>query len=251
MATEIRVAFLRFGLFLLILFNLWTLVGCHGDTRSFPSSAFPSGPTIQRLVVIGFQPAISNGERPELVRNPVTGTSFMSWPVSEDVTDWLTDQLFEMLAKDKKTYLIPPGQARGVVHSILMSDTKLGIHPLEMIQNVGKAFGADAVLIGQVYRWQDRVGTDYGIEKPASVAFDLSLVRPSDGGILWRRNYDKTQKSLFENLFDLDTYIQSGGRWLTAKELADFGIKRLLAEMPLPPAEKQGKDEGRADYSGD
>lgn len=242
MATAARVAFRRVGFSLLILVGLWCLVGCQNGRRSPASTPSASGPTLQRVVVIGFQPAISNGEEPGLVRNPITGTSFMSWPVSKDVTDRLTDQLFDMLAKEKKAYFIPPGQARGVVQSILMSNTRIGIPPIEMIKEVGKTLEADAVLIGEVYRWQDRVGADYGIEKPASVAFDLSLVRSSDGGILWRGNYDKTQKSLMEDLFDLDTYLQSGGRWLTAEQLADFGIKRLVSDMPLPPAEHEEKE---------
>jgi len=242
MVTAARVAFREVGFFLLILAGLWCLVGCQSGRRSIASSPSASGPTIQRLVVIGFQPAISNGDEPELVRNPVTGTSFMSWPVSKDVADRLTDQLFEMLTKEKKAFFIPPGQARGVVQSILMSNTRIGIHPIEMIKDVGMTLEADAVLVGEVYRWQDRVGTDYGIEKPASVAFDLSLVRSSDGGILWRSNYDKTQKSLMEDLLDLDTYVRSGGRWLTAEELADFGIKRLVSDMPLPPIEHEGKE---------
>jgi len=240
MAANVRVTCSRCGLSLLTLFTLLILAGCHGDRGSPPSTQPPSRPIIQTLVVVGFRAAITNGEGPELVRNPITGTSFMSWPVPENVVDWLTDQLFEMLAQDKGRHLVPPGQAQGVVESIMHSDTKLGIHPLEMIQDVGKAFGADAVLIGQLYRWQDRVGTDYGVETPASIAFDVSLVRPSDGAILWRGNYDKTQKSLFENLFDLKTYVRSGGRWLTARELAGFGLERLLAEMPGAPAE--GKD---------
>lgn len=242
MATNVRVTSSRCVLSLLTLFTLLAFAGCHGDRRSPPSPQSLSGPTIQTLVVVGFRAAISNGEGPELVRNPVTGTSFMSWPVPREVVDWMTDQLFEMLAQDKGRHLIPPGQAQGVLESIMASDTKLGIHPLEMIQNVGKTLGADAVVIGHVYRWQERLGTDYGIERPASVAFDFSLVRPSDGAILWRGNYDKTQRSLFENLFDLNTYIKSGGRWLTARELAGFGLERLLAEMPGAPAETQGKD---------
>lgn len=240
MAANVRGTCSRCRLSLLTLFTLLILAGCHGDRRSPLPTQPPSRPIIQRLVVVGFQAPITNGERPELVRNPITGTSFMSWPVPEDVVDWLTDQLFEMLTQNKGRHLIPPGQAQGVVESIMQSDAKLGIHPIEMIQDIGKAFGADAVLIGQAYRWQERVGTDYGVETPASVAFDISLVRPSDGAILWRSNYDKTQKSLFENLFDLDTYVKSGGRWLTARELAGFGLERLLAEMP--GAQAEGKD---------
>ena len=242
MAASVRVTCSPNRLPLLTLFILLSLAGCQGDRRSPPSPQSPSRPIIQTLVVVGFRAPISNGKEPELVRNPITGTSFMSWPVPEEVVDDLTDQLFETLARNRDRHLIPPGQAQGVIESIMGSDTKLGIHPLEMIQDVGKAFDADAVLVGQVYRWQDRVGTDYGIERAASVAFDLSLIRPSDGAILWRGNYDKTQKSLFENLFDLNTYIKSGGRWLTASELAGFGLEQLLSKMPGVPAEARGKD---------
>jgi hypothetical protein len=242
MATNLRVTCLRYGLPLLSLFTLLAIAGCQSDKRLNLSSQSLSGSAMQTVVVVGFRAAITNAEAPELVRNPITGTSFMSWPVPEEVVDWLTGQLFERLIQDKNRHFIPPGQAQGVVESIMESDTKLGIHPMEMIRQVGNTFEADAVLIGHVYRWQERVGTDYGVETPASVAFDISLVRPSDGAILWRGNYGKSQKSLFENLFDLDTYVKSDGRWLTARELSEFGLEHLLGAMPGAPAEAKGKD---------
>jgi len=250
MPCDALFSFFRCRWALLIVCISWSLAGCHSDGHAPLSSPYASSPSLQRLVVVGFEPALSNGKGPELVRNPITATSFLSWPVSEEVANRLTARLFEMLAKKTKAYLIPPAQARGVVQSILMSNSKIGIHPFELLKEICTAFEADAALIGQVYRWQDRVGTDYGVEKAASVAFDLSLVRSTDGGILWRGNYDKTQKSLMEDLFDVGTYIQGGGRWMTAEGLADMGIERLVAEMPLPPAETQEKDEGRADYPG-
>ena len=242
MAPFVRVTCSRCGWCLLTLFTLWFLAGCHSDRRSLASQQTPLKPTIQTLVVVGFHAANTRGEEPELVRNPITGTSFMSWPIPEEVVGWLNDRLFDMLVQGNGRNLIPPGQARGVVESIMVSDAQLGVHPLEMIKQVGKAFEADAVVAGQVYRWQDRMGTDYGVDAPASVAFDLSLVRPSDGAILWRGNYDKTQKSLMENLFDLNTYVKSGGRWLTVKELAEFGLEHLLTEMPIAWARTQEKE---------
>ncbi|MCD6307115.1 MAG: hypothetical protein J7M32_12625, partial [Deltaproteobacteria bacterium] len=62
--------------------------------------------------------------------------------------------------------------------------------------------------------------------------------------VIWRGNYDKTQRSLSENLFDLNTYIKSGGRWLTARDLAVLGLRHLIAEMPgtSPPVHNQRKD---------
>jgi len=228
----------RYYLWLFAIFFLLTKGGCQGGRAPVQTQA-PPQPIIKKVVVVGFRAAISKGEKPDLVRNPITGTSFMSQPVPQDVVKWLTDQLFDMLVTDKRWNLIPPGQAKGIVESIVGSDTKVGMSPLKMLQEIGKTFGADAVLIGQVYRWRERVGSDFGVESPASVAFDLSLVRPSDGAILWRGNYDKTQKSLFENLFDLKDYIKSDGLWLTAKKLAKFGLDKLLEDMPGSPLKKK------------
>ena len=212
--------------------------GCQGGRAPVRSQA-PAHPIIKKVVVVEFRAAISKEEKADLVRNPITGTAFMSQPVPQDVVKWLTDQLFDMLVTDKRWDLIPPGQAKGILESIVSSDMKVGMSSLKMLQEVGKTFGADAVLLGQVYRWRERVGSDFGVESPASVAFDLSLVRPSDGVILWRGNYDKTQKSLFEDLFDLKAYIKSDGRWLTARKLAKFGLDKLLKDMPGSPLEKK------------
>jgi len=228
----------RYYLWLFAIFFLLTNGGCQGGRAPVQSQA-PAQPIIKKVVVVEFRAAISKGEEPDLVLNPITGTAFMSQPVPQDVVKWLTDQLLDMLVIDKRWNLIPPGQAKGIVESIISSDIKVGISPLKMLQEVGKTFGADAVLVGQVYRWRERVGSDYGVETPASVAFDLSLVRPSDGGILWRGNYDKTQKSLFEDLFDFKTYIKSDGLWLTARKLAKFGLDKLLGDMPGSPLKKK------------
>jgi len=242
MPEKDRGKFRRYSLWLFAIFFLLANWACQGGRAPVQSEA-PSQPIIKKVVVVGFRTAISKGEKPDLVRNPITGTAFMSQPVPQDVVKWLTGQLFDMLVTDKRWNLIPPGQAKGIVESIVVSDTRVGISPLRMIQEVGNIFGADAVLIGQVYRWRDRIGADFGVESPASVAFDLSLVRPSDGAILWRGNYDKTQRSLFEDLFDYKTYIKSKGLWLTARKLAQLGLDKLLEDMPGSPLEEKAVKE--------
>lgn len=115
MATNLRVTCLRYGVPLLSLFTLLAIAGCQSDKRLNLSSQSLSGSAMQTVVVVGFRAAITNAEAPELVRNPITGTSFMSWPVPEEVVDWLTGQLFERLTQDKNRHFIPPGQAQGVV----------------------------------------------------------------------------------------------------------------------------------------
>ena len=194
------------------------------DTRQF-----------QRVAVLGFKAAIPEGDAPEVFLNPVTGSALMSYPVPRFAVEGLTDELFSRVIAQRKWEFIPPGQARGIIANILGSDKDMGMPQVAILQKVGQTFGADAVLSGYIYRWREREGTDFAAKRPASVAFDLYFVNPSDGSVMWRRNFNKTQQSLFENLFDLDTYVKSSGRWLTAGKLAIIGLEKMISEMPGPP----------------
>jgi len=97
-----------------------------------------------------------------------------------------------------------------------------------MPQKIGKSFSSDAILFGYIYSWAERKGTKYSVETPASVFFDLHLVSTDNGFNLWKDSFKKTQVSLSENLLDLSTFLKSKGRWLTAKELAHFGLENMI-----------------------
>jgi hypothetical protein len=107
-----------------------------------------------------------------------------------------------------------------------------------MFQQIGQRFSADAVLVGYLYRWRERVGTELAVSRPASVAFDLSLIRPEDGAILWRAKFDKTQQSLSENLLGWGTFVKGQGRWMTAEKLAEIGLEDLLGRIPISQSEE-------------
>jgi hypothetical protein len=107
-----------------------------------------------------------------------------------------------------------------------------------LLKEIGTHFQADAVMAGTLYRWQERLGSDFAVTEPASVAFDLHMVSPADGTILWKGKFDKTQQSLSENLLDWELFRQGKGRWLTAQRLAQIGLKALLERVP------QGRESG-------
>ena len=205
---------------------------CHFQKTKVSDEETMPQPVVNKVVVIGFQTAISQGENPDVFRDSLSGGIYMAEPVSRDVAERMTDFLFERLVAGKRYVLISPGQARGVFSNIVDLDKNMTVSLTEILQKVGKTFGANAVLIGHIYRWREREGSNYAINRAASVAFDLHLVRPADGGILWRGRFDKTQKSLSENLFDLTTFMEGGGRWMTADELAMVGLEKLLKKMP-------------------
>lgn len=218
-----------------------TFAGCQGGKTSIPTGGTAIF-AMKSVVVVGFTPAMRQNEVPDIIRSPVTGSAFLAQPVSIQVTTLMTDKLYERLIEDRRWKMVPPGQARGVFESILASDKTMGMGAVEIVEEVGKTFGTDAVLGGNVFRWRDRRGSDYAVDVPASVAFDLWLVRSSDGAVLWKGSYDKTQQSLMENLFDYSTFAESNGKWLTAEKLAMIGLKKLLEEMPGTPVKLDKKE---------
>jgi hypothetical protein len=97
---------------------------------------------------------------------------------------------------------------------------------------LGRELDADFVFVGYLFRFEQRVGSSMGVEKPASVGFDLHLVRVRDGKIAWTGKFDETQKPLSDNLLKIGTFFRRGAKWLTAEELASAGMEETLAALP-------------------
>lgn len=96
---------------------------------------------------------------------------------------------------------------------------------------VGKAVGADGVVYGEVTTWRERVGSDYAAASPAAVAFSLHLVAISNRQVLWSAHFNKEQKSLSENIFDLANFVRNSGRWVMAHEIAQEGVNQAVANL--------------------
>ena len=195
----------------LLVFTIILFGACQAF-RPGPSVEVPSLRGLESVVVIGFKTPMSDARVPAEAVNKMTAI------------------LFEEVQKRGGYEVISPGKARGVYSSLISSDAERT--EFEMFQKIGQAFSADALLVGNLYRWRERVGGDRGVDQPASVAFDLSLIRPEDGAVLWKDKFDKTQKSLSQNLLEWNTFVRGRGRWMTAEELAVLGLEDLLSQMP-------------------
>ena len=225
--------FKKGGLFLWMLALAGLLVsgGCHSQKTPASYDMHTAMP-INKVVVDGFHAAMPQGMQPDVVRDPLSGTAFMAEPVPQNVANRMTDILYNRVAAEKGYGLVSPDQAKLVFSSIIRSDKNVAISPIEILQEVGNTFKADAVLTGYIYRWREREGTDYAVNRPASVAFDLHLISPAEGTTLWKAKFDETQRSLLENVFDVSTFFKSKGKWLTVEKLAMLGLQKMLAEMP-------------------
>jgi hypothetical protein len=90
-------------------------------------------------------------------------------------------------------------------------------------------------VLGYLYRFRERKGESFAVEQPASVAFEIHLIRVEDGALVWRGAFDRTQGSLMEDLLQISSFYREKGRWVTAEELAAGGLKEVLKTFPGLP----------------
>lgn len=97
---------------------------------------------------------------------------------------------------------------------------------------LGKKLKVDYVVASTLWRFDERQGGTMTVQNPASVAFAVFLVDVESGQIAWQGIFDKTQTSLSENLLDAPLFIAKGMRWVTAQELASYGVERMFTKFP-------------------
>jgi len=99
---------------------------------------------------------------------------------------------------------------------------------------LGKELNVDFIIVGFLFRFEERIGSPIGVEKPASAGFDIHLFRLRDGIEVWQGKFDETQRPLSENLFKIGSFFRRKASWLTAKELASVGMDEMLKRLPGP-----------------
>jgi len=207
---------------------IFSLAGCLGMSGKDMDRQSETLVLPKSIAVVGFSSAIGLGDDSRTMRSPLTGFVFEAEPVVREVTDLMSGMLFERLVSMERFNLYSPEQTNGVLAGLLQTAAGLSMPQDKLFIGIGKRLEAEAVLTGLVFRWQEREGKQYGVNRAASVAFDLQLISTADGSVIWRDKFDKTQRSLSEDLFDLGTFLKARGRWMSARELADSGLERIL-----------------------
>jgi len=216
--------------FKIFLLTLMCLPGCTKNIAIKENVLSTSGK--DKILIFPFKNmAAVYGENVN-IRCPICGKVFMTGEIAEDADNMLTEQLFVLLEDRKDIRLIPPSQSQGVVSDLLSEDQKK-LSELDLLVETGRVLKADWVLSGNIFRFRERVGGKYSVDLPASVAFDIHLIRVSDGRLLWNDHFDETQQSLSENLFKLVPFLRRKARWITANDMAVSGLKDILKGFPL------------------
>lgn len=215
-----------------ILLLVAIVVSC-ASSQPAPRSGKPAGPLgVKTLLVVPFHIASERYEVGTTLQCSMCGAVFVTGPVDPGDDTYMTEQLLTYLKTRTSYKLTPPGTAEGVRSKILADS--LGMSRRDLLVEMARKSGSDAVVSGTLFRFRQRVGTGYSVETPASVAFSLYLIRAADGRMLWDGHFDETQKPLSEDLFRFFSFLKGGGGWLTAEELARQGIDKVMETFPLP-----------------
>jgi hypothetical protein len=119
-----------------------------------------------------------------------------------------------------------------IIAKALPAATGLEATPEALAQSLGLEANLDTVLLGWVFRYSERIGNAWGVQKPASVAFVVQLFDGKKGTLLWRGKFDETQQPLSADILGLPSFLRRGGRWLTAGQLAADGVSLVLSNFP-------------------
>jgi len=187
------------------------------------------GQVVKRLAVIAFQPLLPE-EGSTMVVCPLCGGGYSSGKIEKGAEKIVEEGFIDKLRDFKEVKIIPQEKVTAVYNRVSAEALKKPL--LAVLKKVGAELKADVIVIGYVYRYTERVGYDFSAERPASIAFEIHLLNVKDGSTIWRGVFDKTQKSLMENVFQASSFFKGGGKWLTASQLAKQGIDEIFKTFP-------------------
>jgi hypothetical protein len=215
------------GVWMLII--LFTFLGL----ASSPASAEDTGPALFRVERLGVMPFFKGSYGSDISSSltcPVCELSFDPSNLTPDCDRVLTGFVQDTLQTRYGDKLIPLVEVMKAYRQTPKDDFK--DTPLTLAQRVGKGLSANAMFLGTVWKYKDRIGGTRSVESPASVAFAVYLLEVETGDIVWSKTFAETQRSLFENILRAQSFFDQGAKWLTADELAQAGVKEIFKAFP-------------------
>ena len=175
--------------------------------------SFPPG-LLEKVAIMPFYPDFTASlEREQRNASPSEAADLMARFASEALSE---NGISTIPASDLANAFL----ARGIATPRL--------DPISAADVAAREFGASAVLLGKVTRYRERSTAS----RPSSVAFELSLYSAPDAKKAWVSSFDETQRALSENIVNARRYPGGGSRWLTAGELARWGIDASVESLP-------------------
>ena len=177
---------------------------------------------IRRIAVL-----LPNGMSPE-IKSPAVYTSNPSSerkPSEEELSELLDRLVYSTMTSMPNWQIVSEREVRDVAQTVPPGSDNA------RLRKIGEMVYADAVIVGRMQRYRERIGDQWGAKSPASVAFVLELIDVRRGDVIWTARFDETQKPLSENIFALGQIGERGIRWLSAEQLTQEGVRKAVGEL--------------------
>ncbi len=197
------------------------------------SESGTSAVTVEKIALMPFFKGLYGSRINETLSIPISQLSYNPQNMPRGSAKILTDLVSRSLQTRYDEKLISPSKVRETAAQTGHDETRDSIQTVAL--KTGKALGTPLIFAGNIWRYKERVGSAIGIQSPASVAFAIYLFDVRAGKMLWMSKFEETQRSLLENLLGIGAFFERGAKWLTARELASYGIKELIKKSPLEP----------------
>lgn len=179
--------------------------------QEYPLYTTPRG--AQPDVTVAIPPIV-----PPQVRQTVT--------VPDYAAEKVTQLIWTRLQSRQGVNVLPLGDS---MKAAAANGELASVAPERVGASVAKRLKADAALIGLVSVYQERVGGRFGANPAAAVGFEVKAVA-ADGKVLWVGNYYERQRPMTE---DFAGFMQRSGMFVTAEELAEYGVDEMLKVFPF------------------
>jgi len=141
----------------------------------------------------------------------------------QDGVETLSQAVSEVLAVSPKVRMLNEDEVEALTSGYQHSSSA-------QAQAIGRGLHAEAVMLWEVQRFQQRLGTEYAVQSPASLAFTYRLLHLESGQTLCAGSFDETQQAATENLLSFKTLANRGFKWITASDLAREGVGKKMAD---------------------
>jgi hypothetical protein len=197
-------------------------VRLHGDLSSF-----------EKIAILPFQNMTALYGTNATVISPISGRAFITGPVADRADLLLNNLLITHVRRDTTFQTVQSRNAAAILDDLEKRQGQTR-NRRQLLSQTGQQLGADAIMIGHLYRFRERVGQEVAAESGASVAFDIYLIDCRQDRLLWNAFYNYTQQALSDNLYDIRNFMRRGGRWVTAEELATAAFNQIFEDFPQP-----------------
>ena len=182
-----------------------------------PASEFPEAPSeVRTQFVMPGEGALRGREG---TRDPTK--------VSATAAQRITRMVYNALKHRPGVRILPLNQ---VADSIQVESTPdASVNMREKVKQVGAQLGADAVMVGLVRIYRERIGNKIAAT-PAVVGFETHVINPIDGRVLWTGEYYEEQKPLNQDALG---FFERRGAFVTADVLAESGVRKMMKQFPV------------------